>query len=270
MPILFVIPKSFLSLIMGLIARIYIPKFLRPLVIGKFIKMYKINTAEAEKDYTEYSSLSDFFIRKLKPGIRPVADSWAVAPADSELTMQGRISQNQIIYAKGMSFTLKEFLYDNEASGKFGNGQFYTYYLCPADYHRVHSPVSGIIKRVVHVPGKLWPVNNWAVKNIQKLFAVNERVIVEIETNLGPVAVVFVAATNVGQIELAFDQSLKTNQFLQSKEPRVLTYSEKKEIKKGDELGLFKMGSTIIVVYPHVIVGNLKLPQIVKVNTSLF
>lgn len=267
MNLLYLIPKNLLSLIVGYLVHLPLPRPLTRALIAKFSQVYKINLSEAEKDISEYASLGDFFVRHLKKNSRPIGEGWCVHPADSVLTAQSRVEKNMFLSVKGQRVSLSEFLVNPKAQEIYTQGQSYTYYLCPADYHRVHSPVTGTIKKITHVPGHLWPVNDWAVKNIKNLFLVNERVIVEIETNRGLTSVVFVGATNVGSIELSFDNSIKTNKLFRSER---LTKDYNIQIQKGDELGLFRMGSTVVVIYPQVIAGHLNLPLPVKVNANLF
>lgn len=223
------------------------PGFLNDWIIRQFAKAYEINLSEAEFPVSHYKSLGDFFVRRLKPGLRPIATTWATHPADSEITQVGRVQDGKLIQAKNKTYTLKSFIHDDKALEKYGQGQFLTYYLCPTDYHRVHSPVAGEIVLVRHIPGSLWPVNSWSTENIPELFSINERVLVEIRTERGLVGVMFVGATNVGQIELAFDPEIRGNQ-LTGDGVLEKEYSNLK-INKGDELGMFRMGSTVVMLY---------------------
>ena len=253
------LPKNHLSYLVGQLVHIRLPRFLNRFIIANFAKAYHINLGEAEFDIDSYASLGEFFVRRLKPGIRPLAPSWAVHPADSVITQAAAISQGRLIQAKDKTYSLNSFLKDDEALKKYDGGAFLTYYLCPTDYHRVHSPVSGTIIRVTHIPGALWPVNSWSTENIHELFSINERVAVEIMTDRGLVAVVFVGATNVGKIVLSFDSEIVGNQLL-SDAVKVKTY-ENLKIQKGEELGMFRMGSTVVMVYAPGTVSNLNLSQ---------
>ena len=151
---------------------------------------------------------------------------------------------------------------DIEGWEAFQGGQYLTYYLCPRDYHRVHSPVSGKILSCTHVPGKLWPVNPWSVENITQLFAINERTLTLIETDRGLVMVVMVGATNVGKMTMSFDREIVTNashfRSLNTKE-----YHPTIDVEKGQELGIFNMGSTVIVLTTPSFFANQQ-PEIVK------
>lgn len=248
------------------------PAFIADLSIRGFAWFYNINLDEAEKPTTAYPSIGEFFIRRLKPGIRPVGESWAVHPADSRITQAAPIDGGTLIQAKGLTYSLDEFTQDPEAQKKWAGGMFMTYYLCPTDYHRVHSPVDGAITNVRYMPGQLWPVNEWSTTNIKNLFAVNERVLVEIETDLGSVGVMFVGATNVGHIELSFDPKIRGNQ----RGPHIFQhkrYSPEIPIHKGSELGMFRMGSTVVMLYPpsfrQSFEKSLDLGPIVRVNAAL-
>lgn len=214
-------------------------------LIWIFAWFYNINLAEAEKPYWMYPSLGEFFVRKLKHNMRPLSNAWAVQPADSKVTEAGEIAEGTLIQAKGITYPLTQFIEDPDAMLKYDKGLFMTFYLCPTDYHRVHSPANGFIKNIIYIPGDLWPVNAWSTKNIPKLFRKNERVYVEIATEFGPMGVVFVGATNVGSIEIPKVPEIKTNRNLK---PKRIQLQMPLEIQKGEELGLFRMGSTVILL----------------------
>ncbi len=268
------LPKNHLSYFVGKLVHLKFPPFLgwlKNLIIENFAQAYKIDLNEAEFPISKYDSLGEFFIRRLKPGIRPLGATWALNPADSVITQAAIMSEGKLIQAKGKTYSLANFTQDPDALKKWLDGIFLTYYLCPTDYHRVHSPVTGTIKKITHIPGALWPVNAWSTENIHELFSINERILVEIETDRGPVGVMFVGATNVGQIILAFDTSIVGNQLLSSAN---FTKSYNLPIQKGDELGAFRMGSTVVMLYAK---GQLptdfnpaeQLNSPVKVNSSL-
>lgn len=267
-----ILPKRRLSRWVGYFMHWKGPSLWAKLSIRGFAWLYNINLDEAEKPYTAYPSIGEFFVRRLKAGIRPVASSWAVHPADSRITQAAPIDNGTLIQAKGLSYRLDEFTQDPECQKKWAGGYFLTYYLCPTDYHRVHSSVDGAITNVRYMPGELWPVNEWSTTNVQNLFSVNERVLVEIETDLGPVAAVFVGATNVGHICLSFDETIKGNQ----KGPHIFqhkNYSPEIPTHKGSELGMFRMGSTVVMIYPpsfrQKFEGHLDLGPVVRVNAAL-
>ncbi|WP_246845514.1 archaetidylserine decarboxylase [Bdellovibrio sp. NC01] len=267
-----ILPKRRLSRLAGKIMHYQGPKWWANMSVKAFASMYNINLEESEKHYSEYPSIGEFFVRRLKPGLRPVANSWAVHPADSVITQAAPIDNGTLIQAKGITYKLSEFTQDPDCQKKWAGGFFMTYYLCPTDYHRVHSPVDGNITSVRYMPGELWPVNEWSTNNVPDLFSVNERVLVEIETDLGPVGVVFVGATNVGHIVLSFDDKIQGNQ----KGPHIFehkTYSPEIPTHKGSELGMFRMGSTVVMLYPPMFrqkfEKDLQLGPAVRVNGAL-
>jgi phosphatidylserine decarboxylase len=244
-----ILPRNWLSFLVGKLVSLPLPKPLSTLSIKAFGDFYKINFAEAEKPVSEYKSIGDFFTRKLKAGVRPMATSPVVHPADSRIAQIGMIENGKCIQAKGKYYSVLELLQNDGLANQFQNGLFVTYYLCPTDYHRVHSPVDGVVKRTIHVPGTLWPVNDWSMNAIENLYPKNERLIVEMESRLGDVAVVFVGATNVGKITTSFDTEISTNN-LKTKKIIIKDYSQAIAIEKGEELGTFHMGSTVVVLYP--------------------
>ncbi len=226
-----------------------LPRPVATWAIRTFGKIYNINFEEAEKEIHQYDSIGDFFVRRLKPGVRPLSDSPLLHPADSVIAQIGEIQEGRCIQAKGKTYSVAELCGDLELGAKYKEGLFVTYYLCPTDYHRVHSPVDGKIKTARHIPGHLWPVNEWSASNIENLFAVNERVVLEMESRLGSCLLVFVGATNVGQIRLAFDPEIITN-IERNPVPRIRAYEPPVEVEKGAELGAFYMGSTVVMIYP--------------------
>ncbi len=245
--ILYVLPKNLISYLFGLLAQVTWPGFVVREVIRGFAKIYKIDLYEADREVHEYKSLDDFFTRKLKQGIRPLGKG-VVHPADSVLTQQAKMVEGTLIQAKGMNYFLRDFIQNDSICDRLYDGYFFTYYLCPTDYHRVHCPVDGYITDIHYIPGKLWPVNNWSTTNIKKLFSINERVVVNIETPQGFCSLVLVGATNVGKMTLAFDKDVITNKFL-DRNPVKKKYDKPIPISRGDEIGAFHMGSTVVMVY---------------------
>ncbi|MGE3756693.1 MAG: archaetidylserine decarboxylase [Pseudobdellovibrionaceae bacterium] len=270
--LLFLVPKNILSRFVGWLVHLELPEPLKTKVLLGFAGYYKINLDEAEKTHQEYKSIGALFTRKLKRGIRPVGSAECLHPADSKLTTFGSIDGNTLLQAKGHAYSLPEFIKDPNAATRFRGGYFATYYLCPTDYHRVHSPVAGEVTKATVVPGALWPVNNWSVNAIHNLFALNERVVVEIKTRYGDVIVVLVGATNVGKMSLAFDSEVGSNQ---GGSTRTREYHPPIKLEKGDELGTFHMGSTVVVIYSPEFVRNFDFSkkdpnEFVKVNASFF
>ncbi len=239
---------------MGKFVHWRLPGPVRRWMVQTFARVYQINTKEAELPLEQYPTVGEFFVRRLASSARPLGGEGLLHPADSVVNQAGRITDDRLIQAKGRDYALGDFLGQAATASTYRNGAFMTYYLCPTDYHRVHSPVDGYIKRVSYIPGNLWPVNSWSVETIQDLFVVNERVIVEIESAYGMVAVVFVGATNVGEISLSFWPEFRSN----SKNRERLGRSFNREVmtSKGDELGIFHMGSTVVMILSQEVLNN--------------
>lgn len=241
------LPKRWLSHYLGAAAHMNVPGKVNRRVVKAFADFYKINLNEMEKPLEEYHSLGEFFSRKLKVGARPIYGE-VIHPCDSTLINSGKINGEILIQAKGKTFTLDNFIPENPWSEDFNEGSFFTYYLAPHNYHRVHAPVTGEVQWSTIVPGELWPVNSWSVKNIDGLYVINERVACGIQTPHGKVIVVMVGATNVGSISMSFDPNIKTNR-PKKRELVHRLYPEGRPLKVGDELGAFHLGSTVIVLY---------------------
>lgn len=221
-------------------------------VVQAFAKHYQINLDEAEKTLKDYPSIQALFTRRLKSGVRPICGD-RVHPADAKIIQAGTVEKGSLIQVKGVEYSLAELLRDSQLADQHQNSGYMTYYLCPTDYHRVHSPISGSVKSVRHIAGELWPVNQWGVSKVRGLFARNERVIFEIEeagTNQ-PWLLVMVGALNVGQIEVVFDPEIRTNATRSfSGETIVKTYSPPVPRSVGAELGVFYMGSSVVLISP--------------------
>lgn len=244
--ILSFLPRKWLSRLIGFLMHVKLPAPLAKLSIEAFANAYNIKISEAEKPLEQYTSIGNFFSRRLIKGARPLSSAWAIHPSDSEILQSGPIIEGTLIQAKGRTFNVVGLTEDPEAEDKYKDGYFITYYLCPTDYHRVHSPVGGFIKSVMYRNGDLWPVNKKSVSVVKNLYIENERLMAEIASEFGPVGVVMVGATNVGSMTLAFDKKVRTNRQAKSKRH---VYELPIEIQKGDEFGTFHMGSTVIVLY---------------------
>lgn len=240
-----ILPRKLLSRLVGIFVHIRFPWPFRPLLILGFAKLYKINLGEADDEGVGFPSLGDFFVRKLKPAARPLGSADFLHCADSVITQQGDLIDGRLIQAKGSHYRVDHLFDDPRAYEKYKDGYFLTYYLCPTDYHRVHSPVTGEIDVMKYIPGDLWPVNAWSTQNVKNIFCLNERVIVNLKNEFGQVSMVFVGATNVGFIEMAFDGRLQGNH---GQVAREFQYSPTVKINKGEEIGRFRMGSTVVLL----------------------
>lgn len=239
------VPKRLLSRATGVLMRIPYPQVVAHPLIHVFAGFFGINTAEAE--IRKYSSLDQFFTRRLRPGLRPIGGE-LVHPVDGLLTEQGEIRGGELIQAKGWTYSLAEFLGHEDLAHAYEGGTFLTYYLCPADYHRVHSPTSGDLVSAKHIPGLLWPVNQWSVHNVRRLFNLNERVVLNFSSEKGRWSLVMVGATNVGHMTITLDPSITTNRWMWHA-PTGRHYSPPVPVKPGDEVGMFHLGSTVVCLF---------------------
>ncbi|WP_223670892.1 archaetidylserine decarboxylase [Kangiella shandongensis] len=248
----YLIPQHGISLLMGKIAESKNPT-IKNTFAKWFIKKYGIDMSLAERENPEdYETFNDFFTRSLKPELRPIAEGEDVLvnPADGKISQRGKIEEGFIFQAKGHRFSAKTLLGgDAELAKPFENGEFATIYLSPKDYHRVHMPVTGKLTRMLHVPGKLFSVNPLTARNVPNLFARNERVVAMFDTDIGPVAMVLVGATIVGSIETVWEGTITPPT---RDEIKVWDYDGKDIcLNKGDEMGRFKLGSTVVLLFPE-------------------
>jgi phosphatidylserine decarboxylase len=205
---------------------------------------------EVERPLAEYGSLDAFFTRRLKDGARPIAaDADAiVSPCDGAIAESGIAGGGRLIQAKGIDYKLENLIPDEEAVKRFEGGAFVTIYLAPRDYHRVHFPVEGSVNGFQHIPGALFPVNRLAANNIGGLFTLNERLVTFTTTPAGEVAVVMVAATGVGHITVTYD-AVETHRPGRGRAGPRLRYAAPRPVRRGEELGAFHLGSTVVLLF---------------------
>jgi len=198
-----------------------------------------------------YPSFDAFFTRELKPGTRPLDpdERSVLSPADGRIEDFGVIDGDARLLVKGTQYEVGELLGDPHAAAEFENGRFAIVYLSPRDYHRVHAPVSGPVTMVRHVPGTLYPVNAIGLRHIPMLFARNERVVVmQRSERFGRVATIMVGAIGVGRISMSFDDSIITND---GSGAGLRVYGDDPpHLERGEELGIFHLGSTVILMLP--------------------
>ena len=244
------VPKNLLSRGVGAATRVALPAPLQGLVNEAFAAAAGIDRHESTKTPRRYRTLNDFFTRRLEPGARPAAAEHAdeaVVPVDGTLGMFGEIDAGTLLQAKGREYSVLDLLDSGAHAEKFAGGSYATFYLSPRDYHRIHSPVDGRVDEISYIPGDLFPVFPMAVDNVDELFAVNERLISLMEVDgHGPVAVVKVGATCVGRISLSF-RDCQTNQSYRRR--RVERLAEPVSLEHGDEIGVFNLGSTVILLF---------------------
>jgi len=240
------VPKNHFSHFTGLLAHTRLPRPLVATLIRRFVRAYGVNLEEAAHPVDDYRSLGEFFTRDLIPGARPIEGPF-VSPVDGRLREWGRVAGGRIPQVKGKTYGLAEFLGGDDVASTFDGGHFFNFYLSPRDYHHIHAPVRGQVARSLHVPGRLWPVNDWSLASIDDLFAVNERVVTILKSRYGVVAIVMIGATNVGKMTVTYD-SFVTNVPPRSREVRRRDYPSPVVLAAGDRLGTFHMGSSVVVL----------------------
>ena len=246
------LPQGALSRSFGRLADTPLPRSLRKPVLGAFARAVGIDASEAELPLSDYGSMNQFFVRRLKNGARPwqLSQHEAGSPVDGVVGQLGTVANGRLIQAKGRVYSAAGLLHDGAEAARFDGGVFLTLYLSPRHYHRIHAPVGGTIPKALHAPGALLPVNAPSVTHIADLFARNERLLCYIDGNLGRVAVVAVGAYNVGRISAAFDElwqqppTNRRNAALQSR-----AYTPPKPIVAGAEIMAFHLGSTVVLLF---------------------
>lgn len=240
------IPKNTLSRLIGRFAQSH---WSRPL-IRPYVKWFRVDVSQAEKPLHMYRSLGEFFTRRLRKGMRVITPGpyVTVSPVDGRIAQFGRIEGKTLFQAKGVPYSLQELLgNDQKKAAYYEGGTYLTLYLSPRDYHRIHMPISGTLTSYTYVPGTLFPVNPFGVRAVAGLFTKNERLITYAETSAGEMAIVKVGATFIGSVRVVYDPALTTNvkrgKYSQGLLPTPLF------LGKGEELGLFQFGSTVILLF---------------------
>ena len=249
----YLIPKQAITALAGTLANLNCGTLTTKVIVW-FIKRYLVNMAEAaNSDPASYTSFNDFFTRPLKVGARSLAQATFVCPVDGAISQFGNIEQNLIFQAKNHNYSTLSLLAGNQMlANKFENGLFACLYLSPKDYHRIHMPCNGELKSMTYVPGDLFSVNPTTATNVPNLFARNERVVCEFESEAhGTFVMVLIGATIVGSIATVWHDA--TNGIInppRTKKIRVWTYTDQKIVlKQGEEMGHFLLGSTVVVVF---------------------
>lgn len=249
----YILPKHLLSRLVGKFAAAEAGG-VTTAFIKFFIKKYNVDMSEALYPHPEhYKTFNEFFTRQLKPEVRQIAegDDVLIQAVDGAVSQFGDIHQDSIFQAKGHNYSLTTLLGGKpELAKPFKNGKFATIYLSPKDYHRIHMPVEGTLTDMVYVPGELFSVNPLTAENVPGLFARNERVIAFFDTPVGKMAMVLVGATIVASIETVWSGTVTPPA---GKNVQHWQYGSDDEaavkLEKGDEMGRFKLGSTIVVCF---------------------
>ena len=247
----YLLPQHLISRLVGFLAHSTIPAIKDPF-IRTFIKHFKVNMDEAQRQTpSEFESFNDFFTRSLKPGARAIDmnPQHLACPVDGAISQLGQINGENLFQAKGCEFDLTTLLGGNsELANPFIDGNFATIYLAPKDYHRIHMPCDGTLTHMVHVPGQLFSVNLATAAKVPGLFARNERVVAIFDTEFGPMAMVLVGAMIVASVEtvwagLVCPTGKAVSQFNYGSQEPI-------HLKKGEEMGRFKLGSTVVMCLP--------------------
>lgn len=249
----YITPKHLLSRLIGSLAAAEAGSLTTHL-IKLFIKQYKVDMSEAiHSEAEDYSSFNAFFTRELKPGVRTIVEgeSEVAYPVDGTISQLGDIDFDTIFQAKGHNYSLTTLLGGKaEIAAPFKNGKFATIYLSPSDYHRIHMPMEGVLTDMLYIPGELFSVNPLTTENVPGLFARNERVVSIFETPKGKMALVLVGATIVASIETKWAGTVTPPAGKNVQHWQYPTSGDNAvSIAKGEEMGLFKLGSTVVACF---------------------
>lgn len=236
------LPRVRLSQAVGRLCDRPLPPQVSKVVALAYAKAYRVNMEEAHVD-GPFPCFDAFFTRKLKSGVRSVSQDAVVSPADGLLSVRGPVTNDCRIQVKDQQYSVAELIGSVDDAKRYVGGSFVVIYLSPRDYHRVHAPVSGHLASLRAIPGDLFPVNSIGERYVQGLFVRNNRVAFHLDTQeLGRVTLVMVGATIVGRIGVtALDDA--------SPRPGLHTFSEPVAVTRGDEIGIFHLGSTVVVLF---------------------
>ncbi|MBL4581070.1 MAG: phosphatidylserine decarboxylase [Gammaproteobacteria bacterium] len=264
----YLLPHHLLSRGVGVLAQSHL---MRKLFIRAFIKRYKVDMSQARiQEIGQFKNFNAFFTRELQAGARPLASIQGaiVCPADGTISQLGNITDGNLLQAKGRHYSCEDLLAgDTQMAELFQAGKFATIYLSPRDYHRVHMPMAGALKKTIYVPGKLFSVNQTTADSVPNLFARNERLICLFDTEVGPMAVILVGAMIVAGIDTVWaGEVCPTTGKREIKETNYTNQAPAVELPLGGELGRFRLGSTAIVLFPH---GTVKFETSLKATSSI-
>lgn len=246
------LPQHVLMAVVGWIADIR-TRAVKDALIRGFVRLYEVDTSQLARPVPEgFSSFNDFFTRELADGARPVDPSPAtvVSPVDGIVSAAGPIEGEMLLQAKGLRYRLEDLLATDLADvARYTNGSFATLYLAPCNYHRVHSPLAGELTAARYVPGRLYSVNSITVRLLPRLFTRNERLVCHLRTAVGPMAIIFVGALNVGSVSTPWTGRIRPRKKGVVDDLK-LAAGAPATVDKGELLGWFNMGSTVILLLP--------------------
>ena len=246
----YVLPKQAITTFAGFVASRQ-RGWITTALIRWFVGKYGVNMSDAaNSDITSYLSFNDFFTRALKPEARPLASAAWICPVDGAISQFGRIEDGQIFQAKGHRYSTTALVGgDAQLAAQFRDGSFATIYLSPRDYHRIHMPCDGRLLRMMYVPGDLFSVNPVTARGVPGLFARNERLVCVFDTPNGVMVLTLVGATIVGSMATVWHGVVNRSR---QGTVREWHYAEQAPVvlKKGDEMGRFLLGSTVVLLFP--------------------
>lgn len=239
------IPHHLLSRLVGHLADCRLT-WLKNLLIKTFIRVFRVDMREAaDPDPTAYPTFNDFFTRLLKEDARPLGEG-LLCPADGTLSQFGAIEADRLLQAKGRRFSMADLLGgDEKQARRYRGGSYANIYLSPSDYHRVHMPLAGTLTEMVYVPGRLFSVNAATTDHVPNLFARNERLVCHFDTPEGPMVVVLVGAMIVAAIETVWAGQVTPL----SGQVQRIRFDEPIHLERGEEMGRFKLGSTVVMAF---------------------
>lgn len=247
----YLLPRHWLTSVIYRVARISNPR-IKDFLITRFVQLYEVDADEVKLDIPQdFTTFNDFFVRELRDGAREIDGdpNSIVSPADGTVSVAGTLRADSILQAKGLTYSLDDLLAtDLEESFSYINGRFATIYLAPYNYHRVHAPLDGELVAARYVPGDLFSVNSATVSKVDGLFRRNERLVMHFKTAHGPAVVILVGALNVGSISTPWSGEIRPRKagFVDA----IDISKHDTSVRKGDLLGWFNMGSTVILLMP--------------------
>lgn len=252
------LPRPLLSRLVGWLVRLRLPAVLSLPLVRTFVRLARIDMSEAELPIDAYRTIEDVFARRLKPDARIICGDIS-SPSDGVLTLSEPVHEGSTMQVKGLAYSVNELLHgDHVKTADTKPAHALTVYLSPRNYHRVHSPVSGVVREIRYFPGDLWPVNEKFIRLVPSLFVRNERLVLRIDMpERGVVHVVMVGALNVGRMTTPLLPDFVSNA-TSARKP--FTVAMNHDVRPGDELGVFLLGSTVVMIFDEVAAERYQFP----------
>ena len=267
---MWILPRNLFSRLCGFVADLRLPSLLLIQMIRIFSWKFGVNLDEAKKPVSDFRTFNEFFTRQLIADARPLDPDLesVICPVDGFVGELGRIDNGRLIQAKGLDYRLTDLLEDPVRAQKYDGGKFITIYLAPQNYHRIHSMVEGEVSEFSYIPGDLWTVSPLGVHHVPNLFARNERLTTFIQTAKGECALVKVGATVVGRIRVRYHDQISNRHGAVAKQ---VVLDTPFKLERGEEIGLFELGSTVICLFPpeQIELNDLQLGQTVRLGQAI-